>query len=320
MKDSFGRTIDYLRISLTDRCNLRCIFCMPEEGVPLLSHEEILRIEEILAVTREMASMGLKRVRLTGGEPLLRRGLVDLVREMRSIPGIEEITLTTNGTLLKDLAEPLKKEGIKRLNIGLPSLDPERYRLITRRGDLNQALEGLQSAIEAGFNPIKLNTVLLKGLNDDPLPFLELTTHLEIEVRFIEYMPLGSIAQSELFLSKNELLKKISSITRVQETESPPGNGPARKYFRIPEGKGRFAFIAALSDHFCPNCNRLRLTADGHIRPCLFSDLEVDLKPALRPNFDSIALHLKILEALSRKPEEKSLLATQERFMAQIGG
>ncbi|MCR4433215.1 MAG: radical SAM protein [Caldiserica bacterium] len=141
MKDSFGRTIDYLRISLTDRCNLRCIFCMPEEGVPLLSHEEILRIEEILAVTREMASMGLKRVRLTGGEPLLRRGFIDLVREMRSIPGIEEITLTTNGTLLKDLAEPLKREGIKRLNIGLPSLDPEKYRLITRRGDLNQALE-----------------------------------------------------------------------------------------------------------------------------------------------------------------------------------
>ena len=320
MKDNFGRTIDYLRISLTDRCNLRCLFCLPEEGVPLIAHEEILRIEEILAIVREMSRMGLKKVRLTGGEPLLRRGLLDLVKGLRSIPEIEETTITTNGILLKDLAKPLRKEGIKRVNIGLPSLNPEKYRTITRRDELDQALEGLQSAIEAGFYPIKINTVLLRELNEDPLPFLDLTRLFKVEVRFIEYMPVGPIARSELFLSRDEFLKKISAVTEFEEAEPPPGNGPAKKYYRIPEAEGRFALIAPQSEHFCPTCNRLRLTADGHIRPCLFSDLEVDLKTALRPKFDFVALRLKILQALSIKPEKRNFLSGAKRFMAQIGG
>lgn len=320
MKDNFDRTIDYLRISLIDRCNLRCIYCMPEEGVPLLPHEEILRIEEICAIVREMALMGLKKVRLTGGEPLLRKGILDLVQGLRDIPQLEEVTITTNGTMLKDLAEPLKLAGIRRINIGLPSLDPIKYKLITRRGEINQALEGLQKAMEVGFDPIKINTVLLKGWNEDPTPFLKLITEFPIEVRFIEYMPLGRLLGKDLFLSAKEFLGKISSLTEFKETSSTPGNGPARKSFQIPNAKGSFSLIAAFSDHFCSKCNRLRLTSDGEILPCLFSNHGVNLKPVLRPHLDSSALRLKILEALSLKPKEKDLSFSTQRFMAQIGG
>lgn len=320
MKDGFGRTIDYLRISLTDRCNLRCIFCMPEEGVPLFSHEEVLRIEEICTIVQEMVQMGLKKVRLTGGEPLLRKGILDLVQGLGKIPQLEEITITTNGTLLKDLAEPLKLAGIKRINIGLPSLDPIKYRMITRRGDINQALEGLQKAIEVGFDPIKINTVILKGWNEDPMPFLKLITKFPVEVRFIEYMPLGSLLGKGFFLSANEFLERISSLTEFKEMSPTPGNGPARKSFKTPNAKGSFSLIAAFSDHFCPKCNRLRLTSDGQILPCLFSNQGVNLKPALRPHLDSLALRVKIQEALDLKPKEKDLSSSNSRFMAQIGG
>ncbi|MCR4429015.1 MAG: GTP 3',8-cyclase MoaA [Caldiserica bacterium] len=320
MRDQFGRTIDYLRVSLTDRCNLKCIYCMPEEGIPLLPHEEILRIEEILEILREMARLGLKRVRLTGGEPLVRRGLIDLIREAKHIQGLEEISLTTNGTFLKGFAGVLKREGVKRVNIGLPSLDPEKYRKITRLGDLKTALDGLNSAIEEGFNPLKINTVLLKGLNDDPVPFFELISKLEVEVRFIELMPVGRINLDHLFISQEEFLKKIPKGIELRERESLEGNGPARKSFFFPGSKGSISFIPALTGHFCRECNRLRLTADGHLKPCLFSNIEIDLKPALRPAFDSENLRGKFNEALFKKPKEKDLFNVSKRFMTQIGG
>ncbi len=320
MKDLFNRTIDYLRVSLTDRCNLRCIYCMPEGGIPLIQHEEILRIEEILGILKEMTTLGVKKVRLTGGEPLIRRGLIDLIEGLKDIEGLEEITMTTNGTMLKDFAGILKKGGITRLNIGLPSLDPEKYREITRGGNLNSALEGLNSAIEEGFHPIKVNTVMLRGLNEDPIPFLDLISKFEIEVRFIEVMPVGGMELGHLFISQKEFMKKFPKKIELQETEIPKGNGPAKRSFSFPGSKGRFSFIPALTGHFCQECNRIRLTADGHLKPCLFSSTEIDLKPSLRPALNSQKLKGLIMEALFAKPKEKDLSSASKRFMTQIGG
>lgn len=319
MKDSFGRTIDYLRISVTDRCNLRCLFCLPEEGVPLLRHEDILRLEEILFVVKEMAHRGIRKVRLTGGEPLLRRGILELIEKLREIEEIEDLTLTTNGTKLKEFARPLKEAGIKRINIGIPSFNEENYKLITRQGELRYALEGLEEALKVGFSPLKVNTVLLPDLNDDPLPYLEFIQEYPVEVRFIEYMPIGSLAQEGFFLPAEEFLNKIKNMAKIEEADPPYGNGPARKHYRIKGGKGSFSFISAMSDHFCPACNRIRLMSDGHLRPCLFGDEEVDLIPALRPNLNPQELGRRIDLALETKPKERKKQANG-RFMAQIGG
>ena len=298
MKDSHGRTIDYLRISLTDRCNFRCIYCMPEDGVQSLAHEDILRIEEIEQAVRVAAGMGIRSIRLTGGEPLVRLGVVDLVRAIAHTPGIENVSMTTNGVLLPKMADDLKQAGLSRVNISLDTLDPAQFKQITRRGELQQTLDGIEAALEAGFNPVKINAVAVRSLDQDYLAFAKLSLDRPLHVRFIEYMPVGELVAAG--------------------DDRPLGWGPAR-YFQFPNAQGTVGFISPLSRHFCSECNRLRLTADGKLRPCLFSDDEYDLRTALRSG-DEQAARTVFAQALGAKPDEHHDKVGTERGMSQIGG
>ena len=319
--DSSGRTISHLRISVTDRCQLRCRYCLPEEGVPLLDRRDILSYEEILAFVRLAAEEGIASARVTGGEPLLRRGIVSLVRELAGLGGLKDLALTTNGILLPELARPLREAGLARINIGLSSLDPETYRGLTRGGELAIALDGVRAAVAAGFEPVKINVVLQRGVNDDPDPFLELTRRHPVEVRFIEYMPIGPVPSDRWFLPAAEFRGRLEAHGPFEEAARSPGNGPAERALRIPGAPGSFAFIAAMSGHFCGGCNRLRLTADGHLRLCLFDARELDLKPALRPVPDRERLRALLLEAIHQKPAGRSVDAGNlGRRMSQIGG
>lgn len=321
--DAHGRTIDYLRVSVTDRCNLRCWYCMPAEGVVAIGHDDVLRYEEILAVLEVAVAAGVARVRLTGGEPLVRRGIVEMVRAVAALPGIGDVGLTTNGTMLPKLAGPLREAGLTRVNIGLPSLDPERYREITRGGDLADALAGLDAAVAAGFWPIKVNVVLLRGVNDAPGPWLELVGRAPVEVRFIEYMPIGPQPADGFFLSAAELRDRFLRLGRVafDEVQAAPGGGPVRVALRPRGAAGAIAMIPAMTEHFCHRCNRLRLTADGHLRTCLLGRHEVDLKPALRPRRDPEALARLFCQAVAEKPACMPAAASEfGRQMSQIGG
>lgn len=332
MKDSHGRTIDYLRISLTDRCNFRCIYCMPEDGVQQMGHKEILRIEEIERAVRIAAGIGIKSVRLTGGEPLVRLGVVDLVRSIAHTPGIENVSMTTNGVLLPKMAADLKEAGLSRVNISLDTLDAEQFKQITRRGTLDQTLAGIDSALEVGFNPVKINAVAVRSLNQDYLAFAKLSIDRPLHVRFIEYMPVGEssgaggcgwgkqdvVPSEELFEIINERARTAGMSELVAAGSSKPiGWGPAR-YFEFPGAQGTVGFISPLSRHFCSECNRLRLTADGKLRPCLFSDEEFDLREALREGDE--AARAVFAEALGAKPDEHHDKVGTERGMSQIGG
>lgn len=334
MKDSHGRVIDYLRISLTDRCNFRCIYCMPEEGVCAMSHDEILRIEEIETIARVATRIGIKSVRLTGGEPLVRKGVVDLVHSLHEMPGIENISMTTNGVLLPKMADELKRAGLSRVNISLDTLDPEQFEFITRVGKIESTLAGIDAALEAGFNPVKINAVTVRSLNQDYLAFAKLSIDRPLHVRFIEYMPVGTSTGSDGtgwgkqdVVPSEELLGIINERAREEglpelvpagNDDKPIGWGPAR-YFEFPGAKGTVGFISPLSRHFCSECNRLRLTADGKLRPCLFSDREVDVRTALREGGEE-AVYNCFLEALNLKPDEHHDKVGTERNMSQIGG
>ena len=334
MKDSHGRVIDYLRISLTDRCNFRCIYCMPEEGVCAMSHDEILRIEEIEAIARVATRIGIKSVRLTGGEPLVRKGVVDLVRSLHDMPEIENISMTTNGVLLPQMADDLKKAGLSRVNISLDTLDPEQFKFITRVGKIESTLQGIDAALEAGFNPVKINAVTVRSLNQDYLAFAKLSIDRPLHVRFIEYMPVGESTGSDGtgwgkkdVVPSEELLEIINERARAEglpelvsagSDDKPIGWGPAR-YFEFPNAMGTVGFISPLSRHFCSECNRLRLTADGKLRPCLFSDREIDVRTALREGGED-AVYKCFLEALDLKPDEHHDKVGTERNMSQIGG
>lgn len=334
MKDGHGRTIDYLRISLTDRCNFRCIYCMPEEGVQMMDHESILRIEEVEEAVRVAAGIGIRSIRLTGGEPLVRLGVVDLVRGIANVPGIENVSLTTNGVLLPKMADDLKAAGLSRVNISLDTLDPEQFTYITRRGQLQQTLDGIDAALEAGFNPVKINAVTVRSLNQDYLAFAKLSIDRPLHVRFIEYMPVGESSGShgcgwgkQDVVPSEELLDTINVRAReeglpeleaVGKDDKPLGWGPAR-YFQFPGAQGTVGFISPLSRHFCGECNRLRLTADGKLRPCLFSDVEYDLRTALRSG-DKVAARAVFEEALGAKPDDHHDKVGTERGMSQIGG
>ena len=334
MKDSHGRVIDYLRISLTDRCNFRCIYCMPEEGVCAMSHDEILRIEEIETIARVATRIGIKSVRLTGGEPLVRKGVVDLVHSLHEMPGIENISMTTNGVLLPKMADELKRAGLSRVNISLDTLDPEQFEFITRVGKIESTLAGIDAALEAGFNPVKINAVTVRSLNQDFLAFAKLSIDRPLHVRFIEYMPVGTSTGSDGtgwgkqdVVPSEELLGIINERAREEglpelipagNDDKPIGWGPAR-YFEFPGAKGTVGFISPLSRHFCSECNRLRLTADGKLRPCLFSDREVDVRTALREGGEE-AVYNCFLEALNLKPDEHHDKVGTERNMSQIGG
>ncbi len=332
MKDSHGRVIDYLRISLTDRCNFRCIYCMPEEGVSPMGHDEILSLEEVERLVAIAAKHGIKSVRLTGGEPLVRKGVEDLVRALTTIEGIENISMTTNGVLLPKMAEGLKAAGLNRVNISLDTLDPEQFRQVTRVGNLEDALAGLDAALKVGFSPVKVNAVTVRRLDQDFLAFAKLSLDRPLHVRFIEYMPLGQEAGDGLagwgkedVISSQELLERINADALAAGMEplapadkNPLGWGPA-KYMAFPGAQGTVGFISPLSRHFCSQCNRLRLTADGKIRPCLFSDEEYDVRAALRSGTDEQVAAV-LMEALGAKPDEHHDKVGTERNMSAIGG
>ena len=324
--DRYQRLITYLRVSVTDRCNLRCVYCMPAEGVPLRRHEEILSYEDIERVVRAAAGMGIRFVRLTGGEPLARKGLPDLVRMLRAISWLKELTMTTNGTLLAAQAQALAEAGLDRVNISLDTLRPERFRRITRLGELEDAWAGIRAAEEAGLVPLKLNTVVMRDLNDDEVAELaRLTLGHPWHVRFIELMPLGShvLWDEERYVPASEVRQRIEArLGPLSPAQRPAGNGPARTY-RLQGSLGTVGLITPRSRHFCPSCNRLRLTADGCLRPCLLSDIEVDLRGPLRSGAGDEELRGLIRSTVELKPmchHLEEIGGPQRRAMVEIGG
>jgi cyclic pyranopterin phosphate synthase len=308
MKDQFGRTVQYLRVSVTDKCNLRCVYCMPVEGLPWLKREDLLSYEEIEQIVRVMAPMGLERVRITGGEPLVRQDLPELVKLLAGVPGIRDLSLSTNAVLLADQAEALKSAGIHRMNLSLDSLQPDRVDSIARRpGSYPKIMEGLDAAEEAGFAPIKVNVVLIRGQNDDEIrDFAEITRERPWHVRFIEMMPTGANLElsASRFVSCAEALREVREIDELEPVAGPFGNGPAR-YYQFPGAPGTIGVITPMSHNYCDRCNRMRLTADGQLRPCLFGDIQTNLRDPLRAGADLVPL---IEETLRIKPERHYLI------------
>ncbi len=323
LSDSFHRPINYLRVSVTDRCNLRCVYCMPEEGIPLLPRQGVPRFEEIYAVVRAAAELGISKVRLTGGEPLIRIGLTDLVRMLSAIKGIDDIALTTNGMLLAERAVQLKQAGLRRVNVSLDSLIPARFRAATRGGDVSRVLDGIGAARAAGLNPVKLNVVVMGGINDDEIPdFARRTIADGWNVRFIERMPFTDTRTTGRFMPVSEIRQQIERLGVLEPCHVTAGNGPA-KYFRLPGAAGTIGFITPVSEHFCFHCNRLRLTADGKLRPCLLSQDEIDLRTALRRGAAADEVKKLIEMAVAAKPVGHSMTPSQaglNRPFSQIGG
>ena len=330
--DGYGRRITYLRISVTDRCNLRCVYCMPERGIDLVPMSEILSYEEICRVVEVAAPMGLRNVRLTGGEPLARKGIVDLVRMIAAVPGIEEVALTTNGVSLAGHAQALAEAGLRRVNVSLDTFRPDRFREITRVGRHEDVMEGIDAARAAGLRPIKLNVVLIPSLNDDEtLDFAASTLEKDWEVRFIELMPFlpsescaRDVSGSAGYVPNEVVRRRIEErLGPLLPSEAETGNGPA-EYYRLAGAAGRIGFISPLSgEGFCSRCNRLRLTADGRLRPCLLTDREVDLKAALRGEGGDEAVRQAILRALEIKPDSHHVNDGDrpvQRSMIEIGG
>ncbi|MBC3795695.1 GTP 3',8-cyclase MoaA [Acetobacterium tundrae] len=319
MKDHYGRKINYMRLSITDLCNLRCVYCMPEEGVEKHAHTKNLSFEEMLDLIKAGVALGIDKVRLTGGEPLVRHGIVDLVREIGMIPEIKDLTMTTNGILLPKYAKELKKAGLTRVNISLDTFDPDKYHQITRWGHIEDVLAGIEAAKEVGMHPIKINTVLIKGFNDDEIgSFVNFTKDHEVDIRFIELMPLGeSIGFAEnKYLSNDEVLRQVPELQSVIELDK---SGPAI-YYRLPGAKGKVGLINPISKHFCKECNRIRVTSDGKIKPCLHSDFEIDIV-ALRKEGKSYEEIVK--QAVGEKPEQHHIDENEKqllRNMNEIGG
>jgi len=326
--DPFGRPITYLRISLTDRCNLRCVYCMPKEGLQWQPHADQLSVDEIVRVVEAAAQGGVKRVRLTGGEPLVHPQIVEIVRRISSVQNIEEVSLTTNAMLLERLAGPLASAGLRRVNISLDTLDRDKFKRITRGGEIDRVWRGIAAAERAQLAPLKLNTVIVRGLNADELPALaRLTIENDWHVRFIEMMPIGNVQDwgegfplpSERYVSVQEMHVQLATCN-LQPVTSPLGNGPART-FRIPGAPGTVGFISPLGEHFCQNCNRLRLTSDGRLRSCLVSPAEVSLRDGLR---SGQPLEEYFKQAIKEKPQHHDMLvatlAGSQRGMSQIGG
>ena len=304
LRDSFSRVIDYMRISITDRCNLRCIYCMPAGGVRPVEHKEILTYEEITRVVRVAAALGVRKVRITGGEPLARKNVTFLIASLRKIAGIEDMSLTTNGLLLGKYARELADAGLNRVNVSLDSLRPERYRDMTRGGDITLVLRGIEAAEKAGLAPIKINMVPIRDMNGDEIEeFARITLNTPHHVRFIEFMPIGAkdFWSDERYISTDEIkatVEKIGPLAPVRLRR----NGPAR-YFSFANAAGVIGFISALTHHFCDNCNRIRITADGKLRPCLFSETEIDLKPALRSSPSEGEIERLLRLSMEVKPE-----------------
>ena len=326
MIDQFGRRVEYVRVSVTDKCNLRCVYCMPLEGLDWLKRESLLSYEEIASVLRTMAGMGLEKVRITGGEPLVRKDLSHLVRMVADIPGIEDISLSTNAVLLSDQAQELRDSGVRRVNVSLDSLQEERVDAIARRpGSFGRIMEGLDAAEAVGFDPIKINVVLIGGQNDDEIEdFALITRDHPWHIRFIELMPTGSNLQlsADNFVSCQDALARIRRMGSIEPVEGPAGNGPAT-YFRFPGAAGTVGVITPMSHNYCDRCNRMRLTADGQLRPCLFGSLQTDLRDPLRAGADLVPI---IEETLQIKPERHYLIQGSDEgsgglvALSQTGG
>jgi cyclic pyranopterin phosphate synthase len=319
-----ARSVDYLRISVTDRCNERCLYCMPEQFQAWTPRENILTYEEILAIVEVAVKRGFKHFRVTGGEPLVRRDIDYFLRELIRAPGVETVQLSTNGTRLPDLGEALYKSGLRRLNISLDALDPERYRAITH-GEVAPVLTGIRRAKALGFSSIKLNTVLIRHRNEQEIwPLVEFAASLQIPIRFIELMPvsLTEMLTEENFLPVGEVLDLLAKKDTLVPLDAQLGHGPA-KYYRLQKTGAVVGFIGALTNlHFCESCNKVRLTADGHLRPCLGHHGEFDLKPALRPVVDRTGLSSRLDQALAEKPPEHEFRNNwqPQRIMTAIGG
>ncbi|AOR24762.1 GTP 3',8-cyclase MoaA [Clostridium taeniosporum] len=318
MIDSYGRRINYLRISVTELCNLRCKYCMPEKGIKKCSHNDILRIEEFLEIAKSFVNKGIDKIRITGGEPLVRKGVLSLIKGISEIEGVKDLALTTNGVFLKEYAKKLKEAGLNRVNISLDTLNENKYKHITNGGDINKVLEGIKEAKKVGLTPIKLNIVLIKDFNEDEIEdFINLTRDEEIDVRFIELMPIGELKYWALnrYLSNDIVLEKNKELIEI---ESQDKSSPA-KYYKLPDGKGRVGIINPISCKFCDNCNRLRLTADGKVKTCLHSDDEIDIGKVLRngENIDNT-----IVKIVKNKPKEHNLEQGDyiNRTMTTIGG
>ena len=292
------RKIDYLRISVTDRCNMRCIYCMPSEGIKTVTHNDILSYEEIYRFAKIAVRAGISRIRLTGGEPLVRKGISQLVGYLSTIESLKDISMTTNGILLPVCAEALRTAGLRRINISVDSLDPATFRRMTRGGDLRYIYRAIECAIDTGFSPVKINVVVLKGINEDIEQFIELAAHYPVHVRFIEFMP-GKFGEAFHTVSSAEMLEKLNKIIPLEKSMAPPGGGPAQ-YFTFPGCLGSIGFISPMSRHFCHRCNRLRLTADGSLIPCLFSTEKIYIRDLLAKTDEEITE--AVLRALQKKP------------------
>jgi GTP 3',8-cyclase len=322
--DTYQRTINYLRISVTDRCNLRCVYCMPERGIRLMSHLDILSYEEIITLVKAAAELGIDKVRLTGGEPLVRAGVSDLVKMITEIDTIKDISMTTNGVLLSKYAAELKEAGLDRVNISLDTLKPERFHQITRCGKLEDTLNGIAAAIEADLTPVKINMVAMAGVNDDEIiDFARKTVTDGWNVRFIEQMPVSATGEKapELFSVKDMKLR-IDPLGKMEPFKMSTGNGPA-KYYKLPGASGTIGFITPVTEHFCLECNRLRLTADGKLRLCLLQEDEIDLREPLRSGASIEELKTLIKDAIAKKPKGHTLGEEGRhngRPFSQVGG
>ncbi|MCE9601459.1 MAG: GTP 3',8-cyclase MoaA [Gemmatimonadetes bacterium] len=323
MRDQHGRSIEYLRISITDRCNFRCVYCMPEAGLDWLPKQDILSYEEIVGVVRQLAPLGLRRLRITGGEPTIRPDLLTLVRQLKAVDGIEDIALSTNGVKLPAMSADLRAAGLDRVNISADSLRPERIAAIARR-DLGFApVVAARAAIEAGLEPVKLNVVVMRGINDDEVvDFARLTLEMPVHVRFIELMPVGEMAHltNDHVVPSSEVLARAATLGALAAADGPArGNGPAT-YYRIAGAPGTIGVITPMTHTYCGSCNRVRLTADGRLRTCLYGDHEVNLRDPLRRGE---ALEPLFRQALAEKPLEHDLLQLKVgglRALSQVGG
>lgn len=324
--DGFNRPITYLRVSVTDKCNLRCIYCMPEGGLPWLRRDEILSYEEIAQVVAAAASAGVRTIRLTGGEPLVRRDLSRLVAAISAIPGIEDIALSTNGLLLEEQLPELVAAGLKRINLSLDTLREDRFEAIARRPGLDAVLRAVDAAISAGLAPVKINCVVMRGKNDDELTaFAELTRTRPIFVRFIELMPVHENLglQRDAYVAASEMLDRIAAVGELHPVVGPAGNGPAR-YFAFADAQGAVGVITPLSHDYCERCNRVRLTADGRLRLCLFGDHALDLRSPLRSGASTEQLAEIFRSSMLIKPERHHLrlgeASSTMRAFSEIGG
>ena len=324
--DHYHREITYLRVSVTDRCNLRCVYCVPARNFQPLNHHDILTFEETKAIIEAAVAVGIRKVRFTGGDPLVRKGIVNLVESVTCLKGLKDVSITTNGILLKELAGPLFSAGIRRINVSLDTLNPLTFRKITGIDAFHDVIEGIEVAESVGFSPIRINVVVMKGMNDSELEaFAEMSVTKPYQVRFIEYMPIGNdhVWTPEKFIPTAEMKGRIEKLGPLMLLQRSQWDGPVERY-RLSESRGEIGFISPLSQHFCPCCDRLRLTADGKLRPCLFSQTEVDIKTPMRTGANAAQLEQLIQQAIDIKPKQHYATTYNKegrsRPMTAIGG